>query len=106
MNRVQLIGNVGADVNIRMSNAGHKIAVFSLATSVKYIDKNGVKCENVQWHCVKCYGWLADFAEERIKKGDKLFVDGSIKSERILQENGQTNEFFFIKSETIIIHQK
>jgi single-strand DNA-binding protein len=85
LNKVQLIGNLGADPEIRTTANGSKVAQFSLATSRQWNTAAGDKQEKTEWH--KCVAWnsgskgsgLADIIERYVKKGDKLFVEGRIE---------------------------
>ena len=73
LNKVILVGNVGANPDIKVSDNGSKAALFSLATNWK--SARGAK-ENTDWHKIKCWGKLADFVSEHIYRGDKLYVEG------------------------------
>jgi single-strand DNA-binding protein len=85
LNRVTLIGNVGGDPEIRATDGGTKVAVFSLATSRTWRTKAGDQQEHTDWH--RCTAWnsaaksagLADIVERFVHKGDKIYVDGRIK---------------------------
>lgn len=78
VNRVILVGNVGNDPEIRLSDST-KIASFSLATNERWKDKNGEKQERTEWHSVSVFGNAATFIEEYVKKGSQLFVEGKIR---------------------------
>jgi single-strand DNA-binding protein len=77
INKVILIGNAGRDAEIVMFDAIKK-ASFSLATSEYYNDKFRKKNEQTQWHNVVCWRNLADIAEQYVKKGSLLYVEGKI----------------------------
>lgn len=82
MNRVELIGNVGKDPEIKTLESGMKVANFSIATSETFKDKQGEKQTNTEWHNIVIWGKLADVVEKYVKKGDKLFVAGKIKTRK------------------------
>lgn len=83
LNEVSLIGNVGSDPEVRSTSGGNRVANFSLATSRQWNDASGTKQEKTEWHRVVIWntktGKLADIAEGYVKKGDKLYVKGSIE---------------------------
>lgn len=74
INRVTLIGAVGGDPEVRYSQGGLCIASFSLATSEKRKDKDEV----TQWHSCVCFGKLGEIVAQYVKKGSKLYLDGTI----------------------------
>ncbi len=88
VNKVILIGNLGKDPELFTSQNGNKILHFPLATSETYKDKQGNKTESVEWHNVKAFGKLAEVLHAHTKKGDKLYVDGSIKTNKWEDKDG------------------
>jgi single-strand DNA-binding protein len=80
LNKVQLIGNLGKDPEIRVSpQTGKKAVSFSLATSRRYRDANGEQKEDTQWHNIVGWGKVADIIEQLgIRKGTTLYVEGTI----------------------------
>lgn len=96
LNKVTLIGNIGADPEIRTTPNGSKVAQFSLATSRQWNSTSGEKQEKTEWH--KCVAWnagskgtgLADVIEKYVKKGDKLFVEGRVEYRQYEDKDKQT----------------
>ena len=89
INKVILLGNVGGDPVIRSTQDGKKIATFSLATSEKWKDKNGEKQEKIQWHNIVIFSeGLVNVIEKYIKKGTKLFVEGSLQTRKWTGNDG------------------
>ena len=94
LNKVTLIGNLGADPEIRSTNNGNRVATFSLATSRSWNGPSGDKQEKTEWH--RCVIWntkgsqLADIVEKYVKKGDKLYVEGRIEYRQWTDKDGQT----------------
>lgn len=80
LNKVQLIGNIGKDPEIRVNQAtGKKVVKFSLATSKRYRDNNGEQKELTEWHTVVGFGKLAEIVEQLgIRKGMSLYVEGEL----------------------------
>lgn len=90
INKVVLVGNLGRDPEIRHTNAGQKIAHLSVATSDSWKDKNGERQERTEWHRVIIFSSnLADFAERFLKKGSKVYVEGSLQTRKFTDSSGQ-----------------
>ena len=90
MNVVHLIGNVGADPEIRRTQNGNAIANIRLATTEKWRDKSsGERKERVEWHRVVCFqDGLSGVIEKYVKKGDKLAITGSISTRKWQDQSG------------------
>ena len=81
INEVTLIGNVGADPTIRCFENGNSVAKFRLVTSERYKDKDGNARELNEWHTVEAWGKPAAIIDQYVRKGDRLYVKGSIHYE-------------------------
>lgn len=89
VNRVILVGNLGADVELRYSSSGTAIANLRLATSEQWTDKqSGEKQERTEWHRVKMFGKLAEIAGEFLKKGRQVYIEGSLRTEKYTDKEG------------------
>lgn len=80
VNKVILIGNLGQDPEIRFTDTGSAIANYTVATSETWKDKNGEKQERTEWHRVVSFGKLAEIVGEYCKKGQKIYVEGSLRT--------------------------
>lgn len=83
LNRVMLIGFVGADPEVRYlgdASNGTKVAQLRVATSEKYKDKDGNVKEHTEWHNVVAWRQLADIVEKYVKKGTQLYVEGKLST--------------------------
>ena len=89
VNRVILLGNIGKDPEVRETKSG-KVVNLVLATSERYTDKSGQKQENTEWHNLVVFGKLADVVTKYVKKGDKLYVEGSITTRKWEDKEGNT----------------
>lgn len=89
LNKVLLIGNVGGDPEIRTLPSGSKVANFSLATTETYTDRSGQKQSQTEWHRIEIWEGLANVVEQYVKKGDPLYIEGKIRTERWTDQNGQ-----------------
>ena len=80
-NHVQLIGHCGGDPEIKYLPSGVCVANLTLATSEKYTDKKGEKCDHVEWHDLTFWDKSAQLIEKYVKKGSKLIIAGKIRTE-------------------------
>ncbi|MDR0983279.1 MAG: single-stranded DNA-binding protein [Culturomica sp.] len=80
VNKVILIGNVGADPEVKFLDGGVAVTTVRLATSETYKNKNGEKVEQTEWHNVVLWRGLAEIAEKYIKKGMKLYIEGRLRT--------------------------
>lgn len=91
LNRVQLIGNLGADPEIRRTQDGRPIANMRIATSETWRDRNtGEKREKTEWHSVVIFNEaLCKVVEQYIKKGSKVFIEGMLQTRKWQDRDGQ-----------------
>ena len=101
LNKVLLIGNVGKDPEIRHLQGGAAVATITLATSERYRDRNGETREMTEWHTVIAWRQLADLAENYIRKGSQIYVEGRIRSRSWDDQNGQKRYVTEIQADTI-----
>ena len=80
VNKVMLMGNLGADPEVRHLESGSVVANISLATTENYTNRNGDRVEETEWHKVELWGKLAELAEKYLSKGRTVFIEGKIKS--------------------------
>ena len=88
VNRVILIGNLGKDPEIRSLEGGVKVANFSLATTETYKGKNGEKVDQTEWHNIVLWRGLAEVAENYLKKGNSIYVEGKIRTRDWTDKDG------------------
>ena len=88
LNRVLLIGRVGADPDVRQLSGDSKVARVSLATSNRYKDRNGDWVEDTTWHTIQIFGKSAEFVENYVGKGANLFVEGRIRNRKFTDQTG------------------
>ena len=81
LNRATILGNVGKKTEYRVTLSGHKICTFSIATSEKYKNREGELVESTEWHHIETWDKLADIANQNIRKGSKVLVEGKMKTE-------------------------
>lgn len=89
VNKVIIIGNLGADPEVRYTPNGSAIANLSVATSESWKDKNtGEKQERTEWHRAVLYNRLAEIAGEYLKKGAKVYLEGSLRTRKWQDKSG------------------
>lgn len=90
INKVILIGNVGVDPEVRYLPNGNPVTTLSIATSESWKDKNtGEKQDRTEWHRVVCFNRLGEIAGEYVRKGSKLYVEGSLRTRKWQDQQGQ-----------------
>jgi single-strand DNA-binding protein len=89
INKVILVGNLGADPETRYSAGGAAITSISIATSESWKDKQtGEAKERTEWHRVKFFGRLAEIAGEYLRKGSQVYVEGSLRTDKYTDKEG------------------
>ncbi|MEQ5774194.1 MULTISPECIES: single-stranded DNA-binding protein [unclassified Thalassospira] len=93
VNKVILVGNLGRDPEIRFTQAGKKIANFSIATSEQWRDRqSGERRERTEWHRIVVFNeGLADVVERFVKKGSKLYIEGVLRTRKWQGQDGKDN---------------
>ncbi|MEO0045620.1 MAG: Single-stranded DNA-binding protein [Bacteroidota bacterium] len=77
-NRVQLIGHVGQEPEVKTFDGGKKVANITIATNDYYINDKGEKIENTEWHRVTAWGKTAEIIEKYVTKGKEIAIDGKL----------------------------
>jgi len=89
VNKVILVGNLGADPETRYTAGGQAITSIRIATSEAWKDKQtGEQQERTEWHRVKFFGRLAEIAGEYLKKGRQVYVEGSLRTDKYTDKDG------------------
>ena len=78
VNKAIILGNCGADPELRYTNSGVAVCNFNLATSDKWTDNDGNKQESTEWHSIVCWKRLAEIVSEYVKKGTQVYIEGKI----------------------------
>src|SRR5215213_3772699 len=89
VNKVILIGNLGADPETRYLPSGDAVTNIRIATSENWKDKSGEKQEHTEWHRIAFFGRLAEIAGEYLKKGSQVYVEGRIRTRKWQDKEGQ-----------------
>ena len=88
-NRVQLIGHVGQEPEIKNLDGGKKVANITMATNEVYYRENGDKVEKTEWHKVKAWGKVAEIIEKYVTKGKEICIEGKLAYSDYLDKNGE-----------------
>ena len=89
VNKVILIGNLGANPEVRYTAGGQPVANLRLATTEKWVNKNGEKSEITEWHRVVAWGKLAETCGQYLQKGKQIYVEGKIRTRQWQDQQGQ-----------------
>jgi single-strand DNA-binding protein len=96
VNKVILVGRLGRDPETRYTGGGQAVANFSIATDETYKDRNGEKQKRTEWHKIVVWGKQAEIAQQYLKKGSLLFLEGRIQSREWQDKEGQKRTSFEI----------
>lgn len=88
-NKVQLIGHVGNDPEIKTFDGGKKLAKLSIATNESYKNEKGEKVEETQWHNLIAWGKTADIIEKYVVKGKEIAIEGKLTHKSYEDKNGE-----------------
>lgn len=88
VNKVILIGNLGADPEVRSLESGVKVATINIATSESFKDKNGERQTQTEWHRVVVWRGLAEVVEKYLKKGSQVYIEGRLRT-RSYEQDGK-----------------
>src|SRR5271165_1581843 len=102
LNRVLLLGNLGADPELRVTPGGQAVLKLRLATNESYVDKNNVRQERTEWHRVTVWGRRAEALGKFLQKGDSLFIEGRLQTSSY-EKNGEKRYSTDIVATNIIL---
>lgn len=103
LNRASLIGNLGADPEVRTVGAGNRVASFSLATSRSWNGADGTPHERTDWHRVVVWGAAVEVVEQYLRKGERVFVEGEIQYRSYDNPQGVTRNVAEINAREILL---
>ena len=90
MNKAMVIGNLGSDPEVRYTQNETPVATFSVASTERWKDSDGNKQEHTEWHRVVAWGKLAEICGKHLNKGDKVFVEGKLRTRKWEDQEGIT----------------
>lgn len=103
LNRVMLLGNLGADPELRMTSGGQAVLKLRLATAETYLDRNRNRQEKTEWHSVVVWGKRAEALGKILSKGSRLFVEGSLRTSSYDDRDGNKRYKTEIVANNIIL---
>jgi len=89
VNKVILLGNLGADPELKSTPSGQSVCSLRIATSEKYKDKDGNQQEKTEWHKVVVWGKLADLVNQFCKKGKQIYLEGKLQTRKWQDKDGK-----------------
>ena len=102
INKVILVGTLGRDPESKSFPNGGSLCQFSIATTEKYQDKrSGDWIENTEWHRIVMNNRLGEIAQQYLKKGSKVYIEGSLRTRKWTDQNGQERFATEIRGETM-----
>lgn len=106
-NRVTLIGRLGSDPEVKSFEKGVKMARMSIATTDSYINKDGEKVKDTQWHHLVVWGKLTDVVEKYVKKGKEIAIEGKITYRQWNDKDGNSrNSTEIVVNELLLLNGK
>ena len=103
VNRVQLLGNLGRDAELRYTQGGAAVATLNIATTEKWRDKNQQLQESTEWHRVILWGKQAETLQQYLTKGKQIFVEGSLRTRQWDDKDGNKRYTTEIKADRITL---
>ena len=102
LNKVMLLGNLGADPELKMTQSGQAVLKLRLATTETYLDKNQTRQERTEWHSVTMWGKRGEALAKFLQKGERIFVEGSLRTSSY-EKNGEKRYSTEINATNIIL---
>lgn len=106
VNKVILLGNLGKDPEVRHLESGSTVANFSIATTETYKDREGQRKDVTEWHDIELWEGLAKIAEQYLKKGDQIYLEGKMKSDTWKDESGNNRKKIKIRGLSMTMLRK
>lgn len=101
LNRVEIIGRLGKDPEVRYSQPGNAVCNMNIATDESYTDRDGNKVDRVEWHKVVCYQKAAENCSQFLTKGSLVFIEGSLQTRKWQDQQGQDRYTTEIKANRV-----
>jgi single-strand DNA-binding protein len=102
-NKVQLIGNLGNNPDVRTTEKGKKLARFSVATNESYRNAQGEKVTETQWHTLVAWGKTAELAEKYLTKGKEIAIDGKLVTRSYTDKEGHKRNITEVQVNEILM---
>ena len=106
LNKVMIIGRLGADTELRYTQAGQPICSLRVATDESYTDKDGNRVERTEWHSVVAFGKTADHCNQYLSKGSLVYVEGKLTTRKWQDQKGQDRYTTEIRADRVQFLEK
>ncbi len=103
INKVILVGNLGSDPEVRYTQSGTAVANFNVATNESYKNREGELVEKTEWHRIVAWSRLAEICAEYLKKGEKVYIEGSLQTRQWEDKDGNTKYTTEIKASEMMM---
>ncbi len=103
VNKVMLIGNLGSDPEVRYTQSGTAVANFNIATNESYKNREGELVDKTEWHRIVAWSRLAEICAEYLKKGEKVYIEGSLQTRQWEDKDGNTKYTTEIKASEMMM---
>lgn len=101
VNKVILVGNLGADPEVRYTQGGQAVANLRIATSEKWGDRDGNRQERTEWHSVTVWGKQAEHCGQYLSKGRQVYVEGRLQSREYTDKDGNNRRAWDVVAQTV-----
>jgi single-strand DNA-binding protein len=101
LNKVTLIGNLGADPEVRYLDGGGVVAQFNVATTEKYTNRQGERVEQTEWFRVELWNEQAKIAEQYLRKGNPVYIEGRLRTETWVDKEGKERFSLRVRANTM-----
>jgi single-strand DNA-binding protein len=101
VNKVILIGNLGADPEVRYTQGGQAVTELRMATSEQWTDKDGQRQERTEWHAVSVWGKTAELCGQYLAKGRKVYVEGRLESREYTDKEGIKRKVWEVRADKV-----
>jgi single-strand DNA-binding protein len=105
-NKVQLVGNLGSNPEVKTTDSGKKLAKISIATNETYRNAKGEKVVETQWHNVVAWGKTADIAEKYLSKGLEIMIEGKLVNKQYTDKDGVKRYSTEVQASELLILSK
>lgn len=103
VNKAIIVGNLGADPDVRSTGSGTRVANLSVATSRQWNDRQGQRQEKTEWHRIVLWDKLAEIGERYLKKGDQVYIEGEIEYRQYEDKDGVTKYMTEIRAREMVM---
>ena len=101
VNKVILVGNLGADPEVRYTQGGQAVTELRMATSEQWTDKDGQRQERTEWHAVSVWGKTAELCGQYLAKGRKVYVEGRLESREYTDKEGVKRKVWEVRADKV-----